>query len=204
MLRRFLPELVVISCCGGVILGQGAKVLSGSAQGLSPPRRGSWSCRAARTARWWERGWGRRWSEGRSRRDQKQRSLHAWMTLGWTETQTWATVCVHLNKEDSQGTMTLTDNKEERLRKTKDLQCMMTHALASTTLTDFPSVSGHFAHCWDFHSALRVNNSLVVAVPNLFTFWPVRKFLIQIHTAKTVLWGVVFTPPSVRVDRRQL
>ena len=27
------------------------------------------------------------------------------------------TVCVHLNKENSQGTMTLTDNKEERLRK---------------------------------------------------------------------------------------
>ena len=33
------------------------------------------------------------------------------------------------NEEDSQGTMTLTDNKEERLRKTKDLQCMMPHAL---------------------------------------------------------------------------
>ena len=56
-------------------------------------------------------------------------------------------MCVHLNKENSQGTMTLTDNKEERLRKTKDLQCMMAHALASTTvLTDFPSVSGHFTH----------------------------------------------------------
>ena len=47
-------------------------------------------------------------------------------------------------KEDSQGTMTLTDNREERPRKTKDLQCMMAHALASTTLTRSPSVSGHF------------------------------------------------------------
>ena len=56
------------------------------------------------------------------------------------------TVYVHLNKENSQGTMTLTDNKEERLQKTKGLQCMMPHALASTTLTDFPSVSGHFTH----------------------------------------------------------
>ena len=62
------------------------------------------------------------------------------------------TVCVHLNKENSQGTMTPADNKEERLRKTKDLQCMMTHALASTTLTDFPSVSDHFTRCWDFRS----------------------------------------------------
>ena len=26
------------------------------------------------------------------------------MTMGWTETQTWATVCVHLNKENSQRT----------------------------------------------------------------------------------------------------
>ena len=42
---------------------------------------------------------------------------------------------------------------------------MMAHALASTSLTGFPSVSGHFTHCWDFHSALRVNNSIVVAVP---------------------------------------
>ena len=75
------------------------------------------------------------------------------------------TVCVYLNKEDSQGTMTLTDNKEGRVRKTKDLQRMMAHALASTTLTDFPSVSGHFTHCWDFHSARRVTNSIVVAVP---------------------------------------
>ena len=42
---------------------------------------------------------------------------------------------------------------------------MMAHAVASTTLTDFPSVSGHFAHCWAFRSALRVTNSNVVAVP---------------------------------------
>ena len=64
---------------------------------------------------------------------------------------------------NSQGTMTLTENKEERLRKTKDLQCMLLHALASTTLTDFASVPGHFTR-WDFRSALRVTNSIVVAV----------------------------------------
>ena len=73
-------------------------------------------------------------------------------------------MCVlYLNNENSQGTMTLTDNKELRLQKTKDLQCMMTRALASTTLTDFTSVSGHFTRCWDFRSALRVTNSSVVA-----------------------------------------
>ena len=51
------------------------------------------------------------------------------------------------NKEDSQRTTTLTDNKKS-LRKTKDLQCMKTHALASTTFTCSPSVSSHFTHCW--------------------------------------------------------
>ena len=52
------------------------------------------------------------------------------------------------NKEDSQRTTTLTDNKKRETTKTKDLQCMKTHALASTTLTCSPSVSGHFTHCW--------------------------------------------------------
>ena len=88
------------------------------------------------------------------------------MTVGMKgESNLSQTVCVHLNKENSQGTMTLTVNKEERLQKTKDLQCMMLHALASTTLTDFPSVSGHFTHCRAFRSALRVTNSIVVTVP---------------------------------------
>ena len=40
-------------------------------------------------------------------------------------------MCVHLNKENSQGTMTLTDNKEERLRKNEgssmhDVSCIGT------------------------------------------------------------------------------
>ena len=51
-------------------------------------------------------------------------------------------------KEDSQRTNTLTDNKKRETSKTKDLQCMKTDALASTTLTCSPSVSGHFTHCW--------------------------------------------------------
>ena len=73
---------------------------------------------------------------------------------------------VRMSKQGKQSrTMPPTDNKEEEYEKTKDLQCMMTHALASTTLTDFPSVSGNFTHCWDFRSALRVTNSIVVAVP---------------------------------------
>ena len=57
--------------------------------------------------------------------------------------------CVRASiKEDSQRTTTPTDKKTT---KTKDLQCMMTHKLASTTLTDSQSVSGYFTHCFDFH-----------------------------------------------------
>ena len=42
---------------------------------------------------------------------------------------------------------------------------------------------------------------------NLFNFWPVREFLVEIHTAKAVLWSVVLThtvgynrPPSAVND----
>ena len=50
------------------------------------------------------------------------------------------------DKEVSQRTTTLTDNTKKReTTKTNDLQCMKTHALASTTLTCSQSVWGHFA-----------------------------------------------------------
>ena len=75
--------------------------------------------------------------------------------------------------------------------------------LASTTFTDSPSVSGHFTHYWDFHSVLRVVN-LICRCTKLFNFWLVREFLVWFYTAKTDLWSVVFTHPSVIVDRRQL
>ena len=68
-------------------------------------------------------------------------------------------------RKQSRDDDTNLQQRRERLRKRKDLQCMMPHALASTTLTDFPSVSSHFTRCWDFRSALRVTNSIVVTVP---------------------------------------
>ena len=74
------------------------------------------------------------------------------------------------NKEDSQRTTTLTDNKRETT-KTKDLQCMMPHALASTTLTCCPSVSGHLTHTllgFALHFVSPIQ--LFVAVPNLINF----------------------------------
>ena len=97
------------------------------------------------------------------------------------------------NKEDSQRTTTLTDNKkrdyENEGSSMHDGSC-----IGINYAHRFPSVSGHFTHCWDFRSVLRVVNS-ICRCTNLFNFWPVREFLVEIHTAKTVLWGVVFTPP---------
>ena len=74
------------------------------------------------------------------------------------------------DKEENQKTTTLTDNKEERLQKTKDLQCMMTHALASTTLTDSPSVSGHFHTLLGFSLCTSCHQLSCCRCTNLFNF----------------------------------
>ena len=117
---------------GRFFLGQGAKVFSESTQDIYPRHHGSWRCRAVGTARWSVRWWRRR-SEWSCRSYQKQRSQHAWimqMTMGWTETQTWATwatLCKYLNKENSQWTMTVTDNQEQRQKKRRifNAWCLM-------------------------------------------------------------------------------
>ena len=70
--------------------------------------------------------------------------------------------------------------------KTKDLQCMKTHALASTTLTCSPSVSGHFAHCWGaFRNSCRQFNCC--RCNHLLNFWFGRESFVEIHSAKTGL-----------------
>ena len=114
--------------------------------------------------------------------------------MGWTENQTFATVCLHVNKGDSRGTMTPTDNREEspRKKKTKDLQCVMAHALASTTLTDFPSVSKKTLLEFSLCTLCQPFNCCPWT--NLISFWPAREFLVDIDTAKMFLGSVVFTP----------
>ena len=62
---------------------------------------------------------------------------------------------------------------------------MKTHALASTTLTCSPSVSGHFTHCWVSLCTSCCQFKIIVAVTNLLNF---DQFLIEIHTATTGLW----------------
>ena len=85
-------EVVVgLITCRRLVLGQGTKVLSGSAQGICPPHRGSWRCLAAGTAGRSERRWGRRRSEWRSRRVQEQHSQRddtCACNVGWM--RTWA------------------------------------------------------------------------------------------------------------------
>ena len=73
----------------------------------------------------------------------------------------------HSVRASKQGRQSKDDDTNWQQRrettKTKDLQCMMAHTLASTTLTDFPSVSRHFTRCLG------------------------REFLREIHTAKNGL-----------------
>ena len=98
----------------------------------------------------------------------------------------WATaVCDHLNKE-KQSRDADTNNKEERLQ--KQTSSAVVQSTASTSHWSYSWVSTCFM---SFHMllglSLCVPRSLVVNAPNLFTFWPVREFLVEIHTAKTGL-----------------
>ena len=115
--------------------------------------------------------------------------------MGWTETQTWAglnrKMCVHLTRK------TVKRQWHKQTTKKRDCENEGSSMHDGTCIGinyahRFPSVSGHFTHCWAFRSVLRVVNS-ICRCTTLFNFWPVREFLKEIHTAKTVLWGVVFT-----------
>ena len=84
--------------------------------------------------------------------ERSKRSLNVRMNHGddyeMNKAQTWATVCVQLSRKTIKGKRHSLTKRE--ITKTKDLQCMKTHALASATLTltCSPSVAGHFTHCW--------------------------------------------------------
>ena len=111
--------------------------------------------------------------------------------MGWM--RTWANaVCDHLNKE-KQSRDADTNNQQERLQKqtssavvqsTASTSHWLMYSWVSTCFRSFNMLLG---------LSLCVPNSLVVNAPNLFTFWPVREFLVEIHTSKMDLWGVVFT-----------
>ena len=83
-----------------------------------------------------------------------------------------------------------TNKKEERL-KTNKLRCGSIHSVHESM---FSWVSTCFR---SFHMllglSLWVPNSLVDNAPNTLTLWLVREFLVEIHTAKMDVWGVVFT-----------
>ena len=81
------------------------------------------------------------------------------------------TVCVYLNKENSQGTMTRTTRKRDY--KTNKLTCGSNHSVHESldVLVSF-FVLQFIAHveCAACRSVLHVTNSIVVNAPNLVTF----------------------------------
>ena len=95
-------------------------------------------------------------------------------------------------RKNSQGTMTLTTRTRPQ-KQTSSADSV--HESSVDVLVSFHMLGVHSTCCCACCSVLRVTNSMVVNAPNLFTFWPVREFLVEIHTAKMDLWGVVFTPP---------
>ena len=110
----------------------------------------------------------------------------------WACVSPWANaVCVHLNKK-KESRDDDTNNKDKRLQKQ-----------TSSAVVQSTAFTSHWMYSWVFTCfsslhmllglSLCVPNSLVINAPNLFTFWLVREFLVQIHTAKMDLWGVVLT-----------
>ena len=154
--------------CEWLVLGQGAKVLSGSTQGTYPRHHGSWTCGTARPAGWSERWWGKRWSEWRSRRSEATLTarMNHEVDHGMNEDSNLSqTVCVHLKRENSQGTTTLTDNKEERLRKNE-----------GSSMHDATCIGINYAH--RFPKCFRsLHTVLGFSLCTSFNSWHCTKFL---------------------------
>ena len=143
-----------------------------------------------------------KWME-KSKRSQTVRMKHE-DDYGMNEDSNLSQSVRASNKEDSQRTTTLTDNKKREATKTKDLQCMKTHALASTALTCSPSVSGHFAHCWDaFCNSCRQFNCC--RCNHLLNFLIRTRILCRdSHCENGSSEVLSLHHPSVAADRRQL
>ena len=97
------------------------------------------------------------------------------------------TVCVHLNKENSQGTMTLTDNKEERLRKNEGSSMhddfMHWHQLRSQISQVF-QVTSHVVGIFALHFVSPIQ---LLSLYQFIQFLTCTRILVEIHTAKMVL-----------------
>ena len=87
-------------------------------------------------------------------------------------------------RQNSQGTLTLTTKKGDYKNKQAQLWFNPQRPRVIGCTREFPHASGHSTCCWACRSVLHVTISIVVNAPNLFTFWPVREFLVEIHTAK--------------------
>ena len=148
--------------CGGVVIVLGTQLLSGGARACYPRHQGRGRCKAARRAVWQERWRDRRWSDWRCRRGHSTCAWNMSMTMGWMKTQTWSwamqCACIYQGRQ-SKDNDTNWQQKETTI--TKDLQCMMTHAWASTTLTERShvlQVSQGTSHIVGFHSLPHVIN----------------------------------------------
>ena len=89
--------------------------------------------------------------------------------------------------------MTLTDNRDERLRKNEGSSMHDGSCIGINYAHRFPKCFRSLHTLLGFLLCTSCQQFNCCSCTNLFNFWPVREFLVEIHTAKMVLWGVVFT-----------
>ena len=120
------------------------------------------------------------------------------------DSKTWATVWVHLNKEDSQKTMTITDKIGRDYEKRKICSAwrqMHWHQLRSHDAQLF-QVTSHVVV--GFRSVLRVTISVVVNVPSYSLFTCLWIPCNCSHCENGSFEVLYLHSPSVAADRRQL
>ena len=121
------------------------------------------------------------------------------MTMGWMKTQSWSwamqCACIYQGRQSKDND---TNWQQKETTKTKDLHCMMTHAFASTALTERShvlQVSQVTSHIVGFHSLLHVINFNYCRCNYLLNFDLYANSLQRFTLRKRVLWGVVFAHP---------
>ena len=199
-------EVVVgLITCGRLVLGQGAKVLSGSTQGICPRHRGSWRCRAVGTAGWSERWWGKRRSEWRSRRDQEQHSKRddtCACNVGWMRTLSLVGLdpmqCAYIwTRKNSQGTLTLTRRKRDY--KNKQAQMWCPRVIGCTRGFPHASVIQHVVEMFTLCAELTCCQCTKLIHFLTCTGIPWRDSYFENGLVRCCL----YTHPSVAADRRQ-
>ena len=112
-----------------------------------------------------------------------------------------ATITAHMKHEDDYGmngdsylSHSVRISKKGRQSRDDDTNWQQTRETTKnegSSMHDGSCIGINYAH--RFPKCVRSLHTLFCCWTNLFNFWPVREFLVEIRTANMVLWGVVFS-----------